>query len=60
MNKLALMGVVGWMVLSAACGPGGARGAGGSRESGQSKLMGETFAGKNACNPEGHKQSFII
>ncbi len=59
MNKLALVGVVGWMVLSAACGPGGAPGAGGSRESGQSKLMGETFAGKNACNPESHDRPFI-
>ncbi|MBK7579923.1 MAG: hypothetical protein IPI67_06915 [Myxococcales bacterium] len=60
MNKLPYLGVFGLIALSAACGPGGAPGAGGSRESGQSKLMGETFAGKNACNPENHERPFII
>jgi hypothetical protein len=43
-----------------ACGPGGIPGAGGSRESGQSKLMDQTFAGKNACNPDNAERPFII
>ncbi len=47
-------------VFIAACGPRMAPGMGGTRESGQSKLMGETFAGKNACNPENHERPFII
>lgn len=32
----------------------------GSRESGQSNLMSESFAAKNACNPENHLRPFII
>lgn len=32
----------------------------GSRESGQSNAMGDSFAGKNACNPENHLRPFII
>lgn len=32
----------------------------GSRESGQSNLMADSFAGKNACNPENHLRPFII
>jgi hypothetical protein len=32
----------------------------GSRDSGQSKLMDQTFAGQNACNPEDHTRPFII
>lgn len=48
------------LALGAACGPRMAPGMGGSRESGQSNLMGETFAGKNACNPENHERPFII
>lgn len=32
----------------------------GVRGSGQSKLMDDTFAGKNACNPEDHDRPFII
>jgi hypothetical protein len=32
----------------------------GSRESGQSNLMADSFAGKNACNPEDHLRPFII
>ena len=47
-------------VFIAACGPRMAPGMGGTRESGQSKLMGETFAGKNACNPDNHERPFII
>ena len=31
-----------------------------TRDSGQSSLMGQTFAGQNACNPENHKRPFII
>ncbi|WP_434424451.1 hypothetical protein [Nannocystis pusilla] len=31
-----------------------------TRESGQSGLMNETFAAKNACNPENHLRPFII
>ncbi len=30
------------------------------RASGQSNLMADTFAGKNACNPENHLRPFII
>jgi hypothetical protein len=32
----------------------------GSRESGQSKLMDDTFAGQNACNPENHLKPFVV
>ena len=32
----------------------------GSRDSGQSKLMDQTFAGQNACNPDDHTRPFII
>lgn len=35
-------------------------GTSGDRESGQSGLMDQTFAGKNACNPDGHLRPFII
>ena len=35
-------------------------GASGTRESGQSRLMDESFAAKNACNPDNHKRPFII
>ncbi|MBL9106772.1 MAG: hypothetical protein JNL82_38010 [Myxococcales bacterium] len=31
-----------------------------TRDSGQSGLMGETFAGKNNCNPKNHLRPFII
>lgn len=30
------------------------------RDSGQSRLMDQTFAGKNACNPDNHERPFII
>ena len=33
---------------------------GAKRVSGQSHLMGETFAGKNKCNPDDHERPFII
>ncbi|MFO0566691.1 MAG: hypothetical protein U0263_13565 [Polyangiaceae bacterium] len=59
-KKLIVSGPAAYLLILAACGPGGAPGAGGSRESGQSKLMGETFAGKNKCNPENHERPFII
>jgi hypothetical protein len=32
----------------------------GTRDSGQSRLMSQTFAGQNACNPENHLRPFII
>lgn len=32
----------------------------GSRDTGQSKLMDQTFAGQNACNPDDHTRPFII
>lgn len=32
----------------------------GTRGSGQSRLMDDTFAGQNACNPENHKRPFIV
>ena len=35
-------------------------GVAGNRESGQSRLMGQTFAGANKCNPENHLRPFII
>ena len=47
-------------VLVPACGGGAIPAADPSRESGQSALMGNTFAGKNACNPEKHDKPFII
>ena len=34
--------------------------AGPDRASGQSSLMGKTFAGQNACNPDNHLRPFII
>ncbi|MCA9598439.1 MAG: hypothetical protein KC776_34235 [Myxococcales bacterium] len=43
-----------------ACGAGQAPGTTPKRESGQSGLMGETFAGKNKCNPENHERPFVI
>lgn len=60
MSKLPYLGLFSLVCFAAACGAGGAPGAGGTRESGQSKLMGETFAGKNKCNPENHERPFII
>lgn len=33
---------------------------GGTRDSGQSNLMDKTFAGQNACDPDGHPKPFII
>jgi hypothetical protein len=32
----------------------------GKRDSGQSRLMDQSFAGQNACNPENHDRPFII
>jgi hypothetical protein len=32
----------------------------GSRASGQSKLMDDTFAGQNACNPDDHTKPFVV
>ena len=32
----------------------------GGRDSGQSRLMDQTFAGQNSCNPDNHKRPFII
>lgn len=32
----------------------------GLRDSGQSRLMDDTFAGANKCNPENHKRPFIV
>lgn len=32
----------------------------GTRASGQSKLMDDTFAGQNACNPDDHTKPFVI
>jgi hypothetical protein len=52
------------LVLSAvaltACTAARAPARGAQRESGQSQLMGETFAGKNKCNPENHERPFVI
>lgn len=31
-----------------------------TRDSGQSSLMGQTFAGQNACSPENHLRPFVI
>jgi hypothetical protein len=56
MNPTPYLGLLALTVFLAACGPGGAPGASGSREGGQSKLMGETFAGKNECNPENQER----
>lgn len=32
----------------------------GTRDSGQSRLMSQTFAGQNACNPDNHLRPFIV
>jgi hypothetical protein len=32
----------------------------GTRDSGQSRLMDQSFAGQNKCNPDNHKRPFII
>jgi hypothetical protein len=47
-------------LLVAGCGGGALPAVGPSRESGQSSLMGQTFAGKNACDPKSHDRPFII
>ena len=39
---------------------GSGKGLKGGRDSGQSRLMDQTFAGQNACNPDNHKRPFII
>ena len=59
MRKTILFFLTG-ATFASACGPRVAPGMSGTRESGQSKLMAETFAGKNACNPENHERPFII
>ncbi len=46
-------------ISAAGCG-GSVPALGESRASGQSSLMGETFAGQNACNPASHEKPFII
>lgn len=55
---LRFVGASGVALLSA-CGPKPA-GPAAPRESGQSQLMGQTFAGKNACNPKNHARPFVI
>lgn len=48
------------MTVAAAVGGCKMRQTSGSRASGQSKLMDDTFAGQNACNPEEHTKPFVI
>lgn len=43
-----------------ACGSGATLPNNGTRESGQSKLMDQTFAGQNKCNPKAHERPFVI
>lgn len=47
-----------WLVAAASCVkvPSSKN----ENESGQSKMMNDTFAGKNKCNPENHDRPFII
>jgi len=48
------------VIAASACGGGSLPAAGPSRETGQSALMGQTFAGKGACNPKSAEKPFII
>jgi len=47
-----------WLVAAASCVkvPSSKN----ENESGQSKMMNDTFAGKNKCNPENHDRPFIV
>ncbi|MEQ9320284.1 MAG: hypothetical protein RIF41_14050 [Polyangiaceae bacterium] len=61
MRNAVLVGVLLGGLAMTAIGCGGAvPSMSGTRESGQSGLMDDTFAGKNACNPENHTRPFII
>ncbi|MCC6214387.1 MAG: hypothetical protein IT376_05935 [Polyangiaceae bacterium] len=58
--KLAHLAAAGLApLLVSSCSPG-VPGAHGQRPSGQSGLMGQTYAGKNACNPANHLRPFIL
>ena len=58
MTRTLLFCLASLPLLMSACKsvPGGS----GKRESGQSRLMDESFAAKNACNPKNHLRPFII
>ncbi|MEZ4384879.1 MAG: hypothetical protein R3A79_26345 [Nannocystaceae bacterium] len=55
-HLLPLLAALPLAAVSCKSVPGGS----GTRESGQSRLMDESFAAKNACNPDNHKRPFII
>jgi hypothetical protein len=55
--RLALLGVTGLSVAIVGCTM---QQTAGTRDSGQSRLMDESFAGQNACNPDDHTRPFII
>jgi hypothetical protein len=48
------------VLIGAGCGPGTLPAMSGTRASGQSKLMDQTFAGQNACNPKSHLRPFVV
>ena len=57
--KLRALFFVGASALVAiSCAKNGKRA--GTRDTGQSRLMSQTFAGQNACNPDNHLRPFII
>jgi hypothetical protein len=47
-------------LLGSGCSAGTLPAVSGTRESGQSRLMDQTFAGQNACNPKNHLRPFVI
>ncbi len=59
-TKLLLLSSLFTTFVAAACGPGAAVPSTAARESGQSKLMDQTFAGQNKCNPKVHERPFVI
>src|SRR5689334_5903292 len=57
-SLLALAGLTAGLALTTSCVK--LKQTHGSRASGQSRLMDESFAAQNACNPEDHTRPFII
>jgi hypothetical protein len=58
MKLRALLFVCASALVAVSCANKGKRA--GTRDTGQSRLMSQTFAGQNACNPDNHLRPFII
>lgn len=58
--KLALLALAGVSTLSIGLASCTMQQTSGVRASGQSRLMDDSFAGQNACNPDDHTRPFII